>query len=488
MNDIEQLTKMYGDPALAPPATETIHAGPLSVVITSSGDIRYIRYGEHELIRRVYAAVRASDWWTIPATITVIEKTVQSNSFRIVSEARYTAIERGIDFRATLTLTGESDGRVTFDFDGEALSDFERKRIGICVLHPADAKGAPVTITHTDGTTETGALPDTIAPHQPFFDIVAIRHTVVEGLEVEVTFSGDVFEMEDQRNWLDASFKTYSTPLALPSPILVKAGERIRQTVVLSPPSPPGAFWAPGGEGGLRREGGHNTSLGIVWFEGLIKPNSPLPLPPIGHIWLELDLAKPRWQYLLRGVSRVAGHLDKTVFVCLKNIDDALLRTRRHELILPELDSNVEWFAPLSDWSHTTGQLGSFVQVGRGSLTNFTELNRNAPKSNSFHPVFFAGNPQVHATDSLSISETPPMIAEAIRTAQTFANGRPIHVGPLTFTGPYAASDPRETAQFGEDWYKQILTHAIEAGADSVTLGANALPVLREWYAKEKTP
>ena len=30
--------------------------------------------------------------------------------------------------------------------------------------------------------------------------------------------TGDVFEMEDQRNWTDASFKTYCTPLRQPFP------------------------------------------------------------------------------------------------------------------------------------------------------------------------------------------------------------------------------------------------------------------------------
>lgn len=30
-------------------------------------------------------------------------------------------------------------------------------------------------------------------------------------------FEGDVFEMEDQRNWTDASYKTYCTPWGCPS-------------------------------------------------------------------------------------------------------------------------------------------------------------------------------------------------------------------------------------------------------------------------------
>ena len=35
-----------------------------------------------------------------------------------------------------------------------------------------------------------------------------------EKMEAELAFEGDIFEMEDQRNWTDASFKTYCTPLA----------------------------------------------------------------------------------------------------------------------------------------------------------------------------------------------------------------------------------------------------------------------------------
>ena len=34
-------------------------------------------------------------------------------------------------------------------------------------------------------------------------------------------FNGETFEMEDQRNWTDASFKTYCTPLSLPYPIKI---------------------------------------------------------------------------------------------------------------------------------------------------------------------------------------------------------------------------------------------------------------------------
>ena len=44
---------------------------------------------------------------------------------------------------------------------------------------------------------------------------------------------GDTFEMEDQRNWTDASYKTYVRPLALPWPYLIAKGETIDQKVTL---------------------------------------------------------------------------------------------------------------------------------------------------------------------------------------------------------------------------------------------------------------
>ena len=35
---------------------------------------------------------------------------------------------------------------------------------------------------------------------------------------------GDAFEMEDQRNWADASFKTYVRPLPKPRPYVIAEG------------------------------------------------------------------------------------------------------------------------------------------------------------------------------------------------------------------------------------------------------------------------
>jgi D-apionolactonase len=54
------------------------------------------------------------------------------------------------------------------------------------------------------------------------------------GIAAECRVENDVFEMEDQRNWSDASYKTYVRPLELPWPSKLKAGKEIRQRVTLT--------------------------------------------------------------------------------------------------------------------------------------------------------------------------------------------------------------------------------------------------------------
>ena len=64
-------------------------------------------------------------------------------------------------------------------------------------------------------------------------DIRAISHDLHAGGTVEVRMDGDAFEMEDQRNWTDASYKTYCTPLAAPFPVTIEQGETVRQSVTI---------------------------------------------------------------------------------------------------------------------------------------------------------------------------------------------------------------------------------------------------------------
>ena len=153
-----------------------LRAGPLRMQL-EGGDLRYLCLGPHEVVRRLYVAVRDRQWNTVPPEISQLEVEQGTDTFRVTFTCRH--VQDAIDFRWQAAITGAADGTVTYSMRGLAQSSFERNRIGICVLNPIDTcAGAPFRVTHPDGSVEEGVLPRLIAPHQPVIDIVKLAHPV----------------------------------------------------------------------------------------------------------------------------------------------------------------------------------------------------------------------------------------------------------------------------------------------------------------------
>ena len=196
------------------------------------GTLRHIKFGNTLVVQQIYAALRDHNWDTIPGMLlSNLRLNMRENSFEISFHSHHK--QGAIDFEWTGTITGETSGTIQFHFDGLANSTFERNRIGFCVLHPTNCAGQPCIVEHVDGSLTEHKFPQFISPHQPFFDIRGITHPVEEAA-IRVLMEGDTFEMEDQRNWTDASYKTYCTPLGLHFPVMVNKGDRIQQTITIS--------------------------------------------------------------------------------------------------------------------------------------------------------------------------------------------------------------------------------------------------------------
>ena len=216
----------------APELAVPLRAGPLRLVF-DRGELRWIRLGEREVLRGIYVAVREEGWATVPAELEDLEIEAEPESFRV----RFRALHRrgGVRFDWEGRVEGGPDGRIAFRMSGAAGSTFRRNRIGLCVLHPAEeCAGRACIVETTDGDRLEQAFPALVSPHQPFRNVRAILHEVTPGVEVEVRMEGETFETEDQRNWSDASFKTYGTPLHLPYPVEVAEGTRVAQSVSVS--------------------------------------------------------------------------------------------------------------------------------------------------------------------------------------------------------------------------------------------------------------
>ena len=221
--------RLYGTEE-APGDVRRLSAGPLSAVL-DQGNLRYIELGGREAIRAIAFILRDRNWATYTPELADMEIEEGADGFLVTYRATCRDGEQSLSYDARIE--GRADGTVDFTVTATPETDWNTNRTGFVVLHGVEGvAGRPVTVTHTDGSVSETVFPDLISPGQPFFDIRSITHEVDPGLKVTCTMEGDAYECEDQRNWTDASYKTYIRPLSKPRPYLMRQGEASRLSSV----------------------------------------------------------------------------------------------------------------------------------------------------------------------------------------------------------------------------------------------------------------
>lgn len=475
----------------------TLRAGPLTIDLVG-GMFGPVRAGGTVLLDAVYVAVRDADWGTVRPDITGLEVTREPDGFT----ARYTAVhddgEIGFRWQAAITATA---GRLTFAMDGVPLRTFRANRIGFCLLHPQDLAGTPVEID-TPGGPLVSRFPVRISPHPPFPELTGMTYRTGRAT-LSVDLAGDLFETEDQRNWTDASFKTYCTPLRLGFPRVFHAGEPVRQTVTLTVA---GDGTAPGcrptagrvevsiGTGSIGRLPG----IGFA----LASQGGPLTDDEAGavracrpdHLHAEADLTDAEWKARLARAADDARALGVPLHVeaVCATADDlvplvprlAAARVRRLLVFDASTSTTPRDQAVLArTLLHEAGL--DHIELGGGSRADFAELNRADLPLDELDVVTYAISPQVHAFDDDSIMSTLRAQPATVAGARRIAGDRPLAIGPVTLrprfnpvaTGPQAAPaagtlpsevDPRQTSWFTAAWAVGAI--AALASADSITI------------------
>ena len=477
-----------------------LHAGPVSMSY-ESGVLRHIRFGERELVRSVYAALRDQNWDTVDPVLEEEQIDLKEDSFNIRFRALY---KKGpVDFSAFYEFTGDATGAILCRMHGMAHSDFLRNRIGFCILHPVmDCKGKACRIVHTDGQAETLEFPYFISPHQPFLDIKSMEWSVAPGISAMLELSGEIFETEDQRNWTDDSYKTYCTPLARPFPVLVRTGESVTQEI------------------SFRLEGrvstpskGRENSIRVSKFgEPLSFPKLGVVLPQRGAALNDGDIRILK-QLALDHV-RVDWHSGPEVNV-LNNLADCAVQDWPLELVVhaqpehlgfPEQIENtirnaglaVKRLLLLESGAKTSSEsfLAEFVPrlrkllpgipIGAGTDAYFAELNRFTPPVDALDFLSYSINPQVHAFDIASLTETLRAQRETVESCRMLAPGLEVVVSPITLKprfNPNATGDeiqpgpgelpsqvdPRQMSLYGAGWTMGSIAQLAAGGVSSIT-------------------
>ena len=99
-----------------------------------AGNLRCIKYGDTEIVRMIYGAVRDKNWNTITPSVTDELIAEDEKGIAISYTANYNAV--GIEYIAAFEIKLRPDNTIEYNMKGNALNSFKKNRIGICVLHP----------------------------------------------------------------------------------------------------------------------------------------------------------------------------------------------------------------------------------------------------------------------------------------------------------------------------------------------------------------
>lgn len=481
-----------------PPARRTLRAGFLSAVL-EAGQLREVRWHGVELLRAIAWLLRDAAWGTVPLVLDDLHVEEHDGLFRVAYVAR-----AGSELRLSASIEGSAEGVLKFEAIATAEADVVTNRAGFVVLHPDLVAGLPLWVEHSDGRLEATTFPRRISPHQPAFEVSALSHAPATGVTARVVFEGGTWEMEDQRNWTDASFKTYVRPLAWPRPYALTAGTSERQavTVSLSGQPVPSASSARCPRLAIR---GHMPPLWLRLDEALPVP-SQLPLPGMAYgLIARLRLGTPDLFQLAAARDLAAREgLALAVEALLPSRDPEgeartllrLLGRRPVEALLLTAERDVQsrpagvplGEAPL-DAALPTLRAGFEGRIGTGTPAFFAELNRNPPPLADF--AFFGASAIVHEAGDEAVMQAVGVLPEVLESASALLPGAGFWPGPIsiapalnpaggaltptdgTTRTPMAAYDPRHGALFGAAYLVGVLASCIFRAEALAPLFAN---------------
>jgi hypothetical protein len=238
--------------AVTPRPRRRFRAGDLELELDGI-DLRRISLNGVEVVQLVYVAVRDLHWNNFPVEVRDLEVDEGPGPrFEVRFTCRHEQAGQGFEWRGRIS--GSEDGTLEYHLDGTTESGLDYMRLGFCLLHGARTYAGRPFRSWLGQDATVAVLPSRIGP-QIFADgrlqglldpFDRIELDAVDGVTARFAFEGDEFETEDQRNFGDATFKTYSTPIAKGGPFRLEAGESLSQSVrITASDSRPAAVASP---------------------------------------------------------------------------------------------------------------------------------------------------------------------------------------------------------------------------------------------------
>lgn len=521
------------------PERTVLTAGPLTVTL-ESGQLRWIKIGETEVIRAISFLIRDRNWSTAVPEISELKVEQNRSGFKVTFAARCLTIDGALTWRGEFT--GMPDGTLYCTAAGIPQEDFLTGRTGFVILHPLSGfVGRPIAVEHTDGKVEISKIPNEIVPDQPYLLVRSMTHEPLPGLKVNIRMEGDSWETEDHRNWTDASFKTYCRPLSLPYPYKIKKGEEVRHTATLTfvgklPSDPARATVAVR----IGKPIGKMPRIGVsVLPEDALAAVREAPIvraAGVQHINVRIDLRTMEWQKSLESYARLVKATGAEIVLEIiipgaeKPVDEvgAVAKAVRAVGLKPTAvfitpAADLRSYPPgtpfpdaVPSWEDIASAARKHfktARIGGGMLSNFTELNRKRPPKKLFDFIGHATSGLVHAADDRSVMETLESISYIVRSTKAIIGRTPYRIGPSHIGNsfnPYGSAvtpnptggrvtmariDPRHRGLFGAAWHLGYLSQVAKGGVEAATVASPAgefgiaysrLPHPQPWFDTHK--
>jgi D-apionolactonase len=463
------------------------------------GTIRNVMDGDKEIVRRMYVAVRDRFWNTIVPEIKNFSIVKRPKSFRIEFDSSHK--RNGIHFNWHAIVDGMEDNTISFSMQGQADSSFLYNRIGICVLHPLkECAGKRVVVEKADGTKETLRFPVLAGPWQPMKNIRALFQCFGSVISSELRFFGNVFETEDQRNWTDASFKTYCPPLNSNIPFQINKGDPVSQKVLLRVMTP----------GHIKRKNPESSVITIDFSKKaflipeigtVITNQTKMPVQKelqllqacnFSHLRMNVSFDSPQLSSMMKIAAAYSKLLnvplelalffrkekqlfDQDIRILKKMLDEPGLLVKRFLVFRQgEKVASKETLAAVVDALRKYAPQAGIVT---GTNGYFVEINRKPPAIKNCDGVCYSANPQVHTFDDASIIDNLEGQAHTVLAGKKLFPGKDIFITPITLRprpvpelpkkdhGP----DPRQKTLFGAAWTLGSIIRLSEAGVSGAT-------------------
>lgn len=482
------------DLGLRPPGQpERFSVGPVSFLVDAA-DVRNLCWAGQEIVRRIFVTVRDNQWREVSPTAWSCRSILNEGSLRVHLTARHEDPQIRFAWRGCF-MVDPTTREMSFSLAGKVLDDMEVNRLGLVVLHPLDALlGGSITVSGPTGV-ETLAIREQIHP-QPMVDglptgMTIPFHTQVahlsNGDSLRFNFSGELFEIEDQRNFGDASFKSYCPPLAAGFPRLLQAGTRVTHEVrcVASV------------AGNETTVSGHSDALVLPALRRVYGP-PPVGIhePAMGDAASTGLLASAYFRHLRADVAADAS-VDSFTTVCAQlaggqglelglvvgpddEVADELIAAicaerRLTRLLLVEEGPSVIRREVAERVCAALHRRGCGVPVFTAVDGYFVDVNRGVVVETVGDGMAIAVCPSVHSGDVLTVTENVAALPYVVSTAQDLFPGRDIAVSPLTLRlGPPPEPEVYELAALA--WFVAALETLGRTTVSSVTIGSDVLP------------